>query len=237
LMVVARRLPGRIVLFATVAAMMAVVVPEPAPGATCASVCAQVQRSCKKQDKAEWKIARFSCRQSLPVCDLDCDTNAATCPTDCDDDQSLCDGNCNASFTEPELADCLASCTTDHGDCIFACENCGPLCKETYVVCVEQAKQDRTEAKEGCVTARSDCLGVCVDPIDSNCAKQCKSGEKNCGRDASQAYGQCKRSCPTGTAKRACVKQCKNDHSVARGQCSADSIICLGGPAPSCVNP
>lgn len=106
----------------------------------------------------------------------------------------------------------LAQCDLDRYTCRADCEadpNCPghSICNDARALCREAADTARQDARDACQVARDLCPPeTCVDPIDGDCVRECKSIERDCGRAAKKLSVTCKKGCPNGNVRRAYVR-------------------------------
>ena len=202
--------------------------PEVAEGHSCSSVCSQVRRACRSVAKATRQVDRAVCDAERDLCRDACEANRDTCPVDCQTASATCTASC-ASSLDPVA--CQAACATGEMQCLSDCDNCDAICSDQRALCHTTAEGVRQAANDACVTIRESCGETCVDPIDSGCVKQCKSERSGCDRDAKVGEKQCRTSCPNGTGRRACVRDCRRDKNAAFAVCSDRELVCLAGCA------
>jgi hypothetical protein len=207
------------------AALFLLVSVIPAEAVNCSSVCNQVRRACSHSAKGAFKAARIQCDQDSDTCSSDCVANAATCPGDCDTAAAAC--------VTPCLGDtlCEAACGDSLAQCQLDCINCDDNCDSARGTCRDTAKADRDALRALCGDSRTTCNAVCVDPIDKNCVRGCTNDEHDCRGDAKKVEGQCKRACSSGTAKKACMRDCKKTNNLDQQLCEDSAMLCYAGCA------
>jgi hypothetical protein len=131
----------------------------------------------------------------------------------------------------------LAQCDLDRD----VCRDCGddpdcpgwsPDCNETRVLCREAAHTARQQARSACRAARELCPSAsCVDPIDGDCVRDCRSGpdgQKQCQAAAKDRSLDCKRAAPKDNGRRRALRLCKKQLNEALALCSDLEALCLG---------
>ncbi|MFQ5515135.1 MAG: hypothetical protein ACE5FG_11970 [Myxococcota bacterium] len=207
--------------------MAALLAVTPAEADTCESACNQIRRACTRLALVGEKAAQAVCDETRDLCRVDCVTAGPdVCLTDCDASHVTCTSAC---ATDPNPVWCQAGCDAELANCSFACLNCKASCNQARAACRDEAHGVRDAAKLVCATAREDCPGLCVEPIDEACVRQCKVTRKSCGHDEQGFYGVCKRACARGTEKRACVRGCRKQYYAALGICADQEALCVGG--------
>lgn len=206
------------------ASLMLLEVPS-AEAHNCSSLCNQIRRACIKVAKSVRLVARADCDEQRDTCREGCVTNAETCPTDCEAANAACVAACSADPV------CEAGCAATLTQCLDDCANCIPNCNADREGCLEAAQVQRQADKLACDASRGNCGELCVDPIDSQCVKECKSLERICKSEAKKIERQCKRDCARGRARRACVRGCRRQLNTDLQLCSNQEILCLGACA------
>jgi hypothetical protein len=186
---------------------------------TCRSVCSQVRRACRSVGKAVRKVDNALCDDDRDGCKTDCETNADTCVDDC---TAACEAACAGD------TDCEALCPDA---CVEECADCEITCNADRVVCRDSAKAKRGAWNLFCDDARSSCGDTCMDPIDSVCVRGCKADRKGCARLEKIEEKKCKKECPRGTGRRACMRKCRRELNERLQVCSNTEIGCLAGCA------
>jgi hypothetical protein len=120
-----------------------------------------------------------------------------------------------------------AACQADCETCTEDCESCLTDCDAAREACLEAAEVQRQADKLACDELREGCPEACVEPIDNVCVQGCKAGARTCGSDAKKLEGQCKRECPNGTGRQACVRECRKQLNVDLQACANQEILCL----------
>ena len=192
---------------------------------TCSSVCNQIRRACLDVAKATRQVARAVCEDERDGCRANCAANAESCPGNCEAANGAGVAACNGN------GECEAGCATDLAQCLDDCANCIANCNAAREVCLGEAEQRRQQAMLGCTEARAGCPDLCVEPIDPVCVGGCKSDARTCGSDAKKLEGQCKRECPNGTGRQACVRECRKQSNVGLQGCANQEILCLAACA------
>jgi hypothetical protein len=131
----------------------------------------------------------------------------------------------------------LAQCNRDRD----VCRDCGddpncpgwsPDCNDARVLCREAAHTAREQARNACRAARELCPPAsCVDPIDGDCVRDCKSGpdgQKQCQAAAKDRWLDCKRAAPKDNERRRALRLCKKQLNEALALCSDLEALCLG---------
>ena len=192
---------------------------------TCSSVCNQIRRACLEVAKAERQVARAVCEDERDACRAECAANAETCPTDCEATNVACVGACGGN------AECEAACAATLSQCLDDCANCVANCNGDREGCMAAAEVQRQAEKLACDGSRESCGEGCIDPIDNACVQECKVGAQTCESEAKKLEGQCKRECPSGTGRRACVRGCRKQLNVDVQGCANQEILCLAACA------
>jgi hypothetical protein len=153
------------------------------------------------------------------------EADATTCSSACNQVQRAC-GHVAKGVGKAALA----QCDLERAACQEACgedPNCPDACSEDRVVCRDAVFTARDAAKLQCQADREDCNQVCVDPIDGACVKNCRFEQKDCSRAAKVVEKACKKACPKGPGRWACVRGCKRDVNTALSVCSAAEAVCI----------
>lgn len=213
--------PGVILLLSTVA-------PSPADAHTCSSACNQIRRACLHVAKATRKVEFAVCDDSRDTCRSDCAATGDNCSTVCAAVDAACLAACAGDL------DCEAACAAGTSVCPDDCDGC---CLDGRVICRSAAQQVSREARILCDGTREGCRDVCQDPIDGDCVRTCHSAQRICANAAKKTEVACKRQCPDGTARRACVRGCRKEMNDSLGFCSSSEMLCVGGCIGVSVSP
>jgi hypothetical protein len=182
---------------------------------TCSSLCNQVRRACRRVAHSQRQVARAVCDATRDTCRADCEANADTCQADC---EAACVATCAGD------AVCVAGCPDA---CVAICADCIPDCNADRTACFDLAEQAREAANLACDGARTSCGETCVDPIDGACVRTCKSDRKSCDLMKKNDEKACKRACPNGEGRRACMRECRRLKNAALALCSDTEVLCL----------
>jgi len=183
---------------------------------TCDSVCSQIRRACRSQAMGNLKVDYADCDQDRDDCRVACDLNAEQCPLDCEAAFEACGG-----ASVPGCADALALC-------MDACDNCKRICNSDRVQCRIDAKVARDGANLICDGMRESCDGLCMEPINQDCVRECKSGRRGCDGGVKRAEKLCRAECPKGTGQRACVRSCRRQKNLDLADCALTEVGCFG---------
>jgi len=192
---------------------------------TCSSLCNQVRRACLDVAKATRQVARAVCEDGRDACRAECAANAENCPGDCEAANGACVANCAGN------GECEVGCAATLAQCLDDCANCVANCNVDRESCMAAAELQRQAESLACDGSRESCGEGCVDPIDNVCVQGCKSGARACGSDAKKLEGQCKRECPNGTDRRACMRECRKQLNMRLQGCANQEILSLAACA------
>ena len=218
----------KLFLGASVMALAAFLNVGPADAQSCDSLCNQINRACKAEAKAAKNIAFADCHLARIGCDVGCAADPNSCVVDCPAEYAACLATCDSDTA------CVAACDAALAACPDTCVGC---CNYERASCLADAKAARRGARLACVDLRVTCPDTCVEPVDGDCVKTCKSATRSCKRTAKKdIWAPCKDQCPKGPSRRACMLGCSKELNVALESCSSTEGLslqdCDDSPSP-----